>query len=88
LELANRLDALTRRTLTQYATLIHRNGGGGSDASLGALQMFQSGVITQSRLLAYIDIYFGLAVLAGAGLLLLAFCRARRKMDQRHFHSW
>ena len=88
LDVANRIDPITRRTLAEYAAVIHRNGGGDTNPSLGALQLFQLDVITQSRLLCYVDIYFGLAVLAAAGLLLLAFCRVREKRAHRHFHPW
>jgi MFS transporter, DHA2 family, multidrug resistance protein len=72
LDIANRLNDTTRSTLAQYAALIHRNGGGSSDPGLGALQLFQNNVITQSRLLSYIDIYFGLAVLAAVALVNIA----------------
>ena len=88
LDVANRIDPTTRSTLTQYATLIHRNGGAGSNPALGALQIFQANVITQSRLLSYIDIYFGLAVLAALGLFLLSITRLKNKIAQHQFHSW
>jgi DHA2 family multidrug resistance protein len=39
------------------------------------VQIFQLNVITQSRLLAYIDIYFGLAVLSVAVLCLILLTR-------------
>ncbi len=79
LDLANRLDPILRSTLAQYANLIHRNGGAGSNPSLGALQLFQADVIKQSRLLSYIDIYFFLAVLAVLALILLVASRLRHK---------
>ena len=88
LDVANRVDPTTRSTLTQYAALIHRNGGAGSNPALGALQIFQANVITQSRLLSYIDIYFGLAVLAALGLFLLSITRIKNKIAQRQFHTW
>src|ERR1700677_1407855 len=49
LDVSNRLDATTRSTLAQYAHLIHRSGGPTSDPTLGALQLFQNNVVTQSR---------------------------------------
>jgi len=88
LDVANRVDPTTRSTLTQYAALIHRNGGAGSNPALGALQIFQANVITQSRLLSYIDIYFGLAVLAALGLFLLSITRIKNKIAQHQFHTW
>jgi MFS transporter, DHA2 family, multidrug resistance protein len=87
LDLANRLDPILRSTLAQYANLIHRNGGSDSNPALGALQLFQADVIRQSRLLSYIDIYFGLAVLAGVALILLAIGRVKRKPGTTQFHA-
>ena len=86
LDVANRLDPIVRSTLAQYGNLIHRNGGGSSNPALGALQLFQANVIKQSRLLSYIDIYFGLAVLAGLALILLAVNRVKDKPCPPHFH--
>jgi MFS transporter, DHA2 family, multidrug resistance protein len=86
LDTANRLDPIVQSTLTQYANLIHRNGGGSSNPVLGALQIFQADVITQSKLLSYVDIYFGLAVLAGLGLFLLAFTRLKSELGSNQFH--
>ena len=88
LDVANRLDPIVGNTLSQYASLIHRNGGGNSNPMLGGLQLFQSNVITQSRLLSYIDIYFGLAVLAGLGLIFLAIGRIRHRPTRPFFHLW
>jgi DHA2 family multidrug resistance protein len=88
LDVANRIDPITRVTLTQYANLIHRNGGGGSNPSLGALQLFQANVIVQSRLLSYIDIYLVLAALGVMALILLALTKIKNKIIQAHFHTW
>jgi DHA2 family multidrug resistance protein len=82
------LDDITRTTLAQYANLIHHNGGATSVPALGALQLFQNNVITQSRLLSYIDIYFGLAVLAVLALISLAVTQTRPKPGPHHFHPW
>src|ERR1700735_1269878 len=88
LDVSNRLDASTRSTLAQYAGLIHRNGGASSDPGLGALQLFQNNVITQSRLLSYIDIYFGLATLGVVALISIAVTRIRPKLGSILFHPW
>jgi DHA2 family multidrug resistance protein len=88
LDVSNRLDATTRSTLAQYADLIHRNGGATSVPALGALQLFQNNVITQSRLLSYIDIYFGLATLGVVALISIAVTKAKPKLGQHHFHPW
>ena len=89
LDVANRLDATTRSTLAQYANLIHRNGGAGSDPTLGALQLFRASVITQSRLLSYIDVYFGLAALGVVALISIAATRVKHKPSRHHhFFPW
>jgi DHA2 family multidrug resistance protein len=87
LDIANRLDPTVQRTLSQYAGVIERNGP--TDPAQGALQLFQRDVIVQSQLLSYIDIYFGLAVLACSALLLLLISRIRRtSAKDLHFHLW
>jgi MFS transporter, DHA2 family, multidrug resistance protein len=88
LDVSNRLDATTRSTLAQYANLIHRNGGASSDPALGALQLFQNNVITQSRLFSYIDIYFGLAMLGVVALISIAITRVKPKPGPHHFLLW
>jgi MFS transporter, DHA2 family, multidrug resistance protein len=88
LDVSNRLDATTRSTLAQYANLIHRDGGGSSNPVLGALQLFQNDVITQSRLFSYIDIYFGLAVLGVVAFISIAVTQVERKLGTRHFLPW
>jgi DHA2 family multidrug resistance protein len=88
LDVSNRLDATTRSTLAQYTDLIHRNGGATSVPALGALQLFQNNVITQSRLLSYIDIYFGLATLGVVALISIALTKTKPKLGQHHFHPW
>jgi MFS transporter, DHA2 family, multidrug resistance protein len=90
IDVANRLDPTTQSTLSQYSGLIARNGGAGSNPGLGALQIFQSNVIIQSRLLSYIDIYFGLAVLSVAILCLLIAGRTKSASPHLfpHFHLW
>jgi MFS transporter, DHA2 family, multidrug resistance protein len=88
LDVSNRLDAPTRSTLAQYADLIHRNGGATSNPALGALQLFQNNVITQSRLFSYIDIYFGLAMLGVVALISIAITRIKPKLGSMHFHPW
>ncbi len=88
LDVANRLDPIVRSTLAQYASLIHRNGGAGSNPMLGALQIFQANVITQSKLLSYIDIYFGLGS-AGCGWNCSAgHFESKEQTRSDHFHLW
>src|ERR1700728_3896694 len=88
LDVSNRLDPTTSTTLAQYAHLIHRSGGPTSDPTLGALQLFQNNVVTQSRLFSYIDIYFGLAMLGVVALISIAISRVRPKLGAHHFLPW
>jgi MFS transporter, DHA2 family, multidrug resistance protein len=90
LDVANRLDPTLQSTLSQYSGLIARNGGAASNPTLGALQLFQSNVITQSQLLSYIDIYFCLAILSGVILCLVPIARPKGASSpvQPHFHLW
>src|ERR1700723_174769 len=88
LDVANRLYPTLNSTLAQYAGLIHSNGGGGSNPSLGALQLFQNQVITQSRLLSYVDNYFGLALLAVVALIIIAFSNLKAGLGRHHFLPW
>jgi len=88
LDVANRLDPTLQSTLSSYSGLIARNGGAGSNPALGALQLFQANIITQSRLLSYIDIYLGLAVLSGVAAVLLAMARLRPSTELMYWHSW
>jgi DHA2 family multidrug resistance protein len=89
-DVANRFDPTLRATLSQYSSLIARNGGATANPALGAVQIFQSNVITQSRLLSYIDIYFGLAVLSAVILCLLFVSRAKNASSLVHvdLHLW
>jgi MFS transporter, DHA2 family, multidrug resistance protein len=89
-DVANRLDPTLQSTLSQYSSLIARDGGASSNPALGAVQLFQSNVITQSRLLAYIDIYFGLAFLSVVILCVIIATRPKNAPSpvHSHFHLW
>ncbi|WP_433971926.1 MFS transporter [Tunturiibacter lichenicola] len=89
-DVANRLDPTLQSTLSQYSSLITRDGGASSNPTLGAIQIFQSNVITQSRLLSYIDIYFGLAVLSVVILCVIIATRLKNEPSpvRSHFHLW
>ena len=89
-DVASRLDPTVQSTLSQYSSLIARDGGAASNPALGAIQIFQSNVITQSRLLSYIDIYLGLAVLSVVVLCLVALARPKNVSSpvHPHFHLW
>ena len=88
LDRANRLDPTVHATLSQYANLIAHRAGANSNPALGALQIFQGQVVTQSQLLSYIDVYFCLGVLCVFGLVLLAIARISRVEALARFHLW
>jgi DHA2 family multidrug resistance protein len=90
IDVANRLDPTLQSTLSQYSSLIARDGGAASNPALGAVQIFQSNVITQSRLLSYIDIYFGFAVLSAVVLCLIIIVRPKDASSpvHPHIHLW
>jgi DHA2 family multidrug resistance protein len=83
LDTANRLDPTVTTRLSAYAHLLHRSGVP-ADPALGALQLFQGNVIVQSRLLSFIDIYLGLAVVSAIGLIFVAVGRYEDKYLARH----
>jgi DHA2 family multidrug resistance protein len=89
-DVANRLDPTLQSTLSQYSSLIARDGGAASNPALGAAQIFQSNVITQSRLLSYIDIYFGFAVLSVVVLCLIISLHPKHASSpvRPHIHLW
>src|ERR1700678_970537 len=90
IDVSNRLDPTLQSTLSQYSSLIARDGGAASNPALGAVQIFQSNVITQSRLLSYIDIYFGFAVLSVVVLCLIIIMRPKHASSpvNPHIHLW
>ncbi len=86
LDVANRLDPIATSTLADYAALIQRNGGGSSDPAIGALQLFQSVVVIQTRLLSFIDIYTALAVVAFVGLVVVIITGIKGTSEEHLFH--
>jgi DHA2 family multidrug resistance protein len=88
LDVANHLDPATHQTLSSFSALISRNGGATSTPGSGALELFQSTVVIQSRLLSYIDIYFGMAVLCVLALVFLGISRIKRPKGVPHWHIW
>jgi len=96
LDTANQLDPTTRMTLSAYANLVRRNAGAAYRPLDGALQIFLNNVIAQSRLLSYLDIYFGLAFISIVGALLLWYSRSRLRSanavtydhPHRANHTW
>jgi MFS transporter, DHA2 family, multidrug resistance protein len=89
-DVANRFDPTLQSTLSQYSGLIARNGGAAANPDFGCCPNLQENVITQSRLLSYIDIYLGLAALSAVVLCLLFVSRTTSTSSRVHvdFHSW
>jgi MFS transporter, DHA2 family, multidrug resistance protein len=88
LDVANRLNPVVPRYLSAYSRTIAANGGGSSSPTDGALQIFQNLVVVQTRLLAYVDISFCLALLSGVGILLALSCRTNLKKALHFLHLW
>jgi MFS transporter, DHA2 family, multidrug resistance protein len=82
LDVANRLDPTTSATLSSYAALVIHSAGAGIDPHLGALALFLNNVVTQSRLLSYIDISFFLAALGVAGAIAAIVSQNRASAKQ------
>jgi MFS transporter, DHA2 family, multidrug resistance protein len=78
LDTANRLDPIVQRVLRDFASLIAVRADATSVPDPGNYQLFQGLVVTQARLLAFIDICFCLAVAAAIGLVVLAVARWRQ----------
>ena len=87
LDTANRLDPTTTRYLTAFARTVARNAGGGSQPSLGSLQIFQQLVAVRSRL-AFVDISYCLAILCAVGILLALLTRADARKVWQHIYLW
>ena len=86
LDTANRLDPAAQRVLQDFASLVATRANGTSVPDPGNYQLFQGLVVTQARLLAFIDICFCLAVAAGLGLIVLAVARWRQLHAVEHPH--
>jgi hypothetical protein len=86
LDTANRLDPVVQRVLRDFASLITARGNGTSVSDPGNYELFQGLVVTQARLLAFIDICFCLAVAAVIGLIVLALARWRQLRAVEHPH--
>jgi hypothetical protein len=86
LDTANRLDPAVERGLRGFSSLIAARGNGTSVPNPGNYEIFQSLVVTQARLLAFIDICFCLAVAAGIGLIVVVAVRWRQLHTVEHPH--
>jgi hypothetical protein len=86
LDTANRLDPAVARVLRDFSSLIAARANGTSVPNPGNYELFQGLVVTQTRLLAFIDICFCLAVAAGIGLIVVAVARWRQLHVVEHPH--
>jgi len=78
LDAANRLNPAVQTTLRDFAAVIAARGDGTSVPNPGNYEIFRGLVVTQARLLAFIDICFCLAVGAAFFLIVLAVARWRQ----------
>jgi len=88
LDSANRLNPIVPQFLGAYAGTIAKNGGGGSNPTAGALQIFQGLVVVQARLLTFVDISFCLGILCVIGAVLALVCRGEIKKALHFLHVW
>jgi MFS transporter, DHA2 family, multidrug resistance protein len=86
LDTANRLDPAVERVLRDFSSLLALRANGTSVPHPGNYELFQGLVVTQARLLAFIDICFCLAVAAGIGLIVVAVARWRQLHAVEHPH--
>jgi DHA2 family multidrug resistance protein len=89
LDTANRFDPTAERFLADLARVIATRGDGTSVPIPGNYELFRGLVVTQARLLAFIDICFCLAVAAVICLVVLAVTRWRQlhPVPEHHFAS-
>jgi MFS transporter, DHA2 family, multidrug resistance protein len=89
LDTANRLDPATARFLRAVGTTVAKNTGGSTHPDWGALQIFQQLVGVQSRLLAFVDISYFLAIVCAVGVFLVLLTREEvRRALHHHIHLW
>jgi hypothetical protein len=79
LDTANRLDPAVQRVLRDFASLIAARANGTSVPEPGNYELFQGLVVTQARLLAFIDT-------AAIGLIVLTVARWRQLHAVEHPH--
>lgn len=80
LDVANRLDPKTHAAVTRYAGIVGQRVGPVSLPMPGGYQLFENAVIQQSRLLAYMDIFWCLTVLGAVGLVVTLLTRHHLKV--------
>jgi DHA2 family multidrug resistance protein len=84
LDVANRFSPTVQMYLRDFASTVARKGGGAKSPTLGALELFRNGVITQTRLLSFIDISFCLAVVCVFGVVLALLAGGKIKRIFMH----
>jgi len=77
LDVANRLDPQTHAAVTRYAGIVAQRAGPATVPVAGGYQLFKNAIIQQARLLAYVDIFWCLAVLGAIGLVVALITRHR-----------
>ena len=71
LDLANRLSPSADNAVRRLTLLLHSRNLPSNVAAAGAYQLFRGSVVQQTTLLAYIDVFWCLALLTVAGILLV-----------------
>lgn len=75
---ANRLNPIARRVLSHLGLLLHAKGLPTNIAHGGSFRLFQGLVLRQTALLSFIDVFWCLALLGAAGIVLTLVFANRR----------
>lgn len=77
LDTANRLSPSVDHFIGRLTLLLHSRSLPSNVAAAGAYQLFRGNVVQQTTLLAFIDVFWCLALLAVAGILLVVMLQWR-----------
>ena len=83
LDTANRLSPLVHNTVRRLTLLLHSRNLPSNVAAGGAYELFRGSVVQQTTLLAFIDVFWCLALLAVAGILLVLMLQWRDYVGHR-----
>jgi MFS transporter, DHA2 family, multidrug resistance protein len=83
LDTANRLDPTVNGAVRHLSLLLHGRNLPSNVATAGAYELFRGNVVQQTDLLAFVDVFWCLAFLAIAGILLVLILQWRDHVAQR-----
>jgi DHA2 family multidrug resistance protein len=83
LDTANRLSPSAENAVHRLTLLLHSRDLPSNVAAAGAYQLFRGSVVRQTTLLAFIDVFWCLALLAVAGILLVLMLQCRDYVARR-----